>query len=126
MSAHCPPVESYILINTNGVIVSTRALLASENQVTVTIGFEVPEGSVVILEKQNIVSMVGENKFSSGNLSGRVWVSRSHIGEFQTDSPMVGKKEERFLWPGHLMEKQTMRTTGFPLSYPCLIQKPSL
>lgn len=102
VNAYCPPVESFILIENNGVITSTKASLSAENQVSVIIGFEVPEGRVVILENENVASMIEDRIFASSVLSGRVWISRGHTGEFQTDSPMIGKTEKRFLWPGTL------------------------
>lgn len=97
--AFCPPVESVITIESNGVIMSTRASYFSANWIGVTVGFEVPEGRTVILENQKIASVQGDKIYDSQDLLGRIWVSRGHTGIFKTTSPMVGKGGKKIFWP---------------------------
>lgn len=108
--AFCPPVESIIIIEINGVIISTRASYSSvnwigeraypsTNKIEVTIGFEVPEGRTVALENQKIASMLDDKIIDSQDLLGRTWVSRGHTEIFETTSPMIGKVEKRIFWP---------------------------
>jgi hypothetical protein len=104
---YCPPVESVLLIERRGVIISisASASFTKTDQVNVIIGFEVPEGMIVTLTDQKIASLAGDQVFASSDLTGRVWVSRGHTGEFLPDSPMIGKKQKRFLWPGTYYRK---------------------
>lgn len=95
VSAHCPPVESFILFEINGVILGSKASKAKNGLVTVTMTFEIPRGKTVRLRDHEIHSLISNQVFASSKLRGRVWVSAGRTVEFLSTTPMPGKTEKK-------------------------------
>lgn len=94
----CPPVHSFILFERNNVIVAAKASYPSEDQIIVTVTFEVPENNVVhLIDKTVEVSTPSQGTFK-GVLSGYIWTSPGRTSDFQSEMPLTGKtKKNLFL-----------------------------
>ena len=97
VEAHCPPVESFILFEKQGVIIGCQASSKTFDKISITVTFEVPEGKVVALKGNKIYSLENDKVFSNATLEGRIWVSMGKTAEFPVDSLMMGKTEWKIL-----------------------------
>jgi len=95
VKAWCPPVHSFILVESHDVVVGFKVSSSIKNQILVTITFEIPEKHNVQMVDRFVeihdLSGVG----SKGKLSGRTWVSAGRTAEIPLDTPMLGKTRKR-------------------------------
>ncbi len=98
VSAHCPPVESFILFETDGIVLGSKASKAEDGLINVIITFEVPKDKVVKLIDGEIFSIKNNQIFSSSKLHGRVWVSAGRTKEFLVTTSMPGKTEKKIFF----------------------------
>ncbi len=98
VSAHCPPVESFILFETQGVLLGSKASRAGNGLITMTITFEIPKDRTVTLLDQEIFSIQDDHMFASGKLRGHFWVSAGRTKEFSAATPMPGRTEKKLFF----------------------------
>jgi hypothetical protein len=96
--AHCPPVESFILFETGGIILGSKASKSTDDLITVMITFEVPDGKKVKLMDHEIYSLIDNQVFARSNLLGAVRVSAGRTSEFIATTPMLGKTEKKLFF----------------------------
>jgi hypothetical protein len=95
VKAWCPPVHSFILIETHDVIVGFKVSSPLKDRMLVTITFEIPEKhNVQIVDR--FVEIHGITGVSSkGELSGHTWVAAGRTAEIPLDMPMQGSTKKR-------------------------------
>ena len=95
VKAWCPPVHSFILINTHDVIVGFRVSPPQGDRMRVTITFEIPEKHDVKL-MDRFVEILGPTGVSSkSELTGHIWVAAGRTTEIPLDMPMQGSTKKR-------------------------------
>jgi hypothetical protein len=89
---HCPPVDELLLVELDTAVLIVRARKLAERQVSVYLGFEIPEGRTVTLMDHHIEALDSAGgAHSSGELQGRIWTGVGRTGPFDPGTPMVGQ-----------------------------------
>ena len=95
VKAWCPPVHSFILMETHDVIVGFKVSSSQKDQVLVTITLEIPEKHKVQLMNR-FVEIVGPTGVSlKSELYGHTWVGVGRTAEFPLDMPMQGSTQKK-------------------------------
>lgn len=95
VKAWCPPVRSFILIETHEVIVGFKASSPQEDRLRVNITFEIPSKHNVQLT-DHFVEIHGPPGISSkGELFGFTWVAAGRAEEIPLNMPMQGSTKKR-------------------------------
>ena len=95
VKAWCPPVHSFILIETHDVIAGFKVSATQEDRVMVTITFEIPEKHNVQMI-DHFVEIYGPSGVNSkSELFGRTWVAAGRTAEIPLDMPMQGSTKKR-------------------------------
>lgn len=94
--AHCPPVNSFILFKTEGVVVGAGHLRQSEGRISVLLTFEIPEGKSVALPQRTVELSTPSGDVHTGSLSGQLWAPGPAV-DHPPGLPMTGKTTKRFL-----------------------------
>lgn len=97
VKAWCPPVHSFLLIETHDVIVGFKVSSIDKGRMLATITFEIPENHHVKMI-DHFVEINGLNQISSkGELSAHTWVAAGRTEKIAIDRPMQGYTKKRII-----------------------------
>ncbi len=88
--AHCPSLPAFVLFDQDGIVVGARVSWWEE-QMAITMTFEVSEGRTVNLLGGQVRIHSPGGVAASGELTGHMWVGLGATADFPPDFPLVGK-----------------------------------